>query len=63
MAQTKEIVWGIACPCYKCEERCVDCHGYCEKYKTFQKENEELKAKKRREDRKAYYAKYLNNYN
>ena len=23
------------CPCYGCQERSVDCHSKCEKYKTF----------------------------
>ena len=22
-----------SCPCYQCTERCVGCHGTCEKYK------------------------------
>lgn len=24
------------CPCYCCQERSVDCHGKCEKYKEWQ---------------------------
>ena len=24
-----------SCPCYQCTERCVGCHGTCEKYKQF----------------------------
>lgn len=23
------------CPCYGCKERCVGCHGKCDKYQTF----------------------------
>ena len=25
-------------PCYKCEERCMGCHSYCEKYSAFKEE-------------------------
>lgn len=34
-------------PCKDCNERSVECHSLCGKYKEFQKQNEELKAKRR----------------
>ena len=61
MAKFKGENGGLTCPCYGCDERSVECHGYCPKYAKYQKENEEFRANKRREDMKGYYAKYLNN--
>lgn len=34
-------------PCKDCSERSIECHSICGKYKEFQKQNEELKAKRR----------------
>ena len=30
-------------PCFKCPDRWAECHGNCEKYKIYVKENEEFK--------------------
>ena len=37
------------CPCRDCKEREVGCHGYCELYKLWSKENEQRKEKIHRE--------------
>lgn len=37
----------LKCDCKNCTERYVGCHAVCEKYKEFQKRNEELNAKQR----------------
>ena len=63
MAEFKGENKGLKCPCYGCGERSVDCHAYCTAYKRFQKENDEYRARRRKEDMKGYYAKYLNNKN
>ena len=34
-------------PCKNCNERNIECHSHCEKYKEYQKQNEELKEKRR----------------
>lgn len=34
-------------PCKDCSERSAECHSTCDKYREFQKQNEELKEKRR----------------
>lgn len=36
-------------PCYKCERRNATCHGSCEEYMEFFRNNEKLKAEKRKQ--------------
>lgn len=43
-------------PCHGCRERCVGCHDNCDGYKDFQKRNEEIKKKIRRERNKDEWA-------
>lgn len=35
------------CPCKKCEKRHATCHGNCEEYKEWAKENEKFREKAR----------------
>lgn len=37
----------IKVPCKDCSERSAECHSLCDKYREFQKQNEELKEKRR----------------
>lgn len=34
-------------PCKDCSERSAECHSICDKYREFQKQNNELKEKRR----------------
>lgn len=34
----------IKSPCYKCEQRYVGCHSYCEAYKNYRKENAQIRS-------------------
>lgn len=36
--------------CKNCEERTMGCHGKCEKYKEFQRENEKIKENRKNEN-------------
>lgn len=37
---------AVKSPCYRCEERKVNCHAYCEKYLAFHNEREKYLAEK-----------------
>ena len=32
----------VGCPCYGCEDRCVNCHASCEEYKIYEKTKHEM---------------------
>lgn len=34
------------CPCKSCNNRTPDCHGFCEKYKEWDRENQKLREKR-----------------
>lgn len=39
----------IECPCHKCKSRSAECHGLCEAYAEFKRENDLLSRKLKRE--------------
>lgn len=57
-------------PCMDCSDRCIGCHGICDRYKAYTEANAELKASIRQQKfvhnslkdmHKEQYARYLRN--
>lgn len=48
-------------PCYKCEDRKIGCHGFCEKYKEYRKKYDDLNEKEKKSKMFTHGADHVSN--